>query len=151
MGLQPDTLNSPEMKTAGIILLLATTCLAAPSSDYSDYADYYSENSNHPDYYSENSNYPDYYSENSNYPDYYSKLELPRLLLRKLKLPRLLLRKLELPRLLLRKRADHDWRLLRLEKWNYETEFSGGLPSRDQHLLHSPLTTRGDRWTQPDW
>merc|ERR1711944_302652 len=63
MGLQPDTLNSPEMKTAGIILLLATTCLAAPSSDYSDYADYYSENSNHPDYYLENSNYPDYYSD----------------------------------------------------------------------------------------
>merc|ERR1711963_41754 len=79
------------------------------------------------------------------------KLKLPRLLLRKLELPRLLLRKLELPRLLLRQSPDHDWRLLRLEKWNYETEFSGGLPSRDQHLLPSPLPTRGDRWTQPDW
>merc|ERR1711963_378772 len=79
------------------------------------------------------------------------KLKLPRLLLRKLELPRLLLRKLELPRLLLRQSPNHEWRLLRLEKWNYETEFSGGLPSRDQHLLHSPLTTRGDRWTQPDW
>merc|ERR1711963_380121 len=78
-------------------------------------------------------------------------LGLRRLLLRKLEPPRLLLRKLELPRLLLRQSPDHDWRLLRLEKWNYETEFSGGLPSRDQHLLPSPLPTRGDRWTQPDW
>jgi len=31
MGLQPDTVNSSEMKTAGNILLLATTCLAAPN------------------------------------------------------------------------------------------------------------------------
>ena len=33
-SLQPGTLNSPEMKTAGIILLLATTCLAAPERPY---------------------------------------------------------------------------------------------------------------------
>merc|ERR1711963_130229 len=31
MGLQPGTSDSPEMKTAWIILLLATTCLAAPN------------------------------------------------------------------------------------------------------------------------
>merc|ERR1711963_344866 len=34
MGLQPGTSDSPEMKTAGIVLLLATTCLAAPERPY---------------------------------------------------------------------------------------------------------------------
>ena len=35
-SLQPGTSDSPEMKTAGIILLLASTCLAEDFFDYSD-------------------------------------------------------------------------------------------------------------------